>query len=131
MAYKWENYLDFAKQLLTGLPITSDETKYRNIVSRSYYAAFHKTKIFLDIPVHTNETEFKGKSHDEVIIKLYEKAESQNNPKLTMFANKLSGLKRDRVICDYRNFKPVTRVMAENDYESSKDLCEYLSSNQH
>ena len=131
MTYKWENYLDFAEQLLTGLPITCDETKYRNIVSRSYYAAFHKTKIFLDIPVHTNDTEFVGKSHYEVITKLHEKALSLNNPKLTMYANKLSDLKRDRVTCDYKNFKSVTKIMAESNYESSKDLCNYLSSHQH
>lgn len=130
MAYDWGEYLNFADQLLNNTPIICNETKYRNIVSRSYYAAFHMTKNILNIPSYTNDLELIRKSHQVVIAQLYDLSITKNNPKLSVYANDLGELKRDRVLCDYKNYKSATKTMAEIDYQKSKAICDYLSTNQ-
>ena len=99
--FNWENYLNFAQYLiendLTGL---DEETKFRNVVSRAYYAAYHAGKQYKS----TKEPEVStGAAHEELYLFFRNLAQRYVHLSTTYnsIANDLKNLKIRRHTADY------------------------------
>lgn len=67
LRFNWNRYIDFADELLQSIPEKEDdEVKGRCGISRAYYGAFHRAKIYLNkigITIDINGAD----SHNKVI----------------------------------------------------------------
>jgi uncharacterized protein (UPF0332 family) len=82
MSFDWSQYLDLAHDLFTQAANTPyEDANLRSVISRAYYAAFHKARLRLQdkwgISVPTNATahgavrdEFKKKSQRRITVTL-------------------------------------------------------------
>lgn len=104
MTYDWKKFLTFAEMLYKENFWQDDvDTKYRIIISRAYYAAFHCTQKFLQ-DNHWQIQRASGE-HEKVIKSLKEikKKNTDFQRKCKKLGLNLERLKWRRVQADYRD----------------------------
>lgn len=104
MKYNWNQFLSFSEALLQNDFWQDDvSTKYRIIISRAYYAAFHSAQNFLR-DYHL-ESKRAGAEHEKVIIGLKEMHKKNADFQRTCkkVGIHLERLKVRRVQADYRD----------------------------
>jgi uncharacterized protein (UPF0332 family) len=99
-------YLELAKKLAA----IDDEASMRSAVSRAYYAAFHKAKLFAKND--GSGTRFSGgvDIHKEVVDFLKE----HTNQSIQSLSSKLDRLRKDRNACDYGSSMKNVKSIAGN-----------------
>lgn len=121
MSVSFNDFLTSANALLNA---DSTEIDFRNVISRSYYAAFHLSREVannLEIPVSTDEYN-KLRSHEKVIIK-FEKSKDKSLQRLGYYLKKCK-LKREKA--DYDIYLEVKRVETAQHFNEAKDLIKKL-----
>ncbi len=113
-----EEFLDFADRLRGS----NDEIDFRNIMSRSYYAAFllakdKSTKINTDVDV-TN-----AGSHEKTIFQF----SKSTVPDLIQIGNYLNRLKKGRIKSDYQIDKTVTKIDSETHFSMAEIAIDELN----
>jgi uncharacterized protein (UPF0332 family) len=116
--FDWSNYLDFSKRVLNfNCDSQIEEAKYRTIVSRAYYAAFHNSSLYmknvLGIPPITGPG-----AHQWVIDNLNNSSDLKANEA----AAKLKTLKWSRRIADYDSDKKTKERHATNAIKLSEQI---------
>lgn len=110
-------FLNFSKKIITLEPI--NEIDYRQVVSRSYYCAYHQVKIKADnlgIPVNA----YKGGSHASLRQTLIELRPA--NRTLKGIAFRLNNFHTLRVNADYK----LDLVITEKTANESIQMCEKI-----
>lgn len=121
MSVLFEDFLTSAEALLNP---DSNEMDFRNVISRSYYAAFHLSREVannLEIPVSTDEYN-KLRSHEKVIVK-FEKSHDKSLQKLGYYLKKCK-LKREKA--DYDIHLEIKRIETAQHFNEAKDLIKKL-----
>jgi len=95
------------------------EVDYRNIISRSYYAVFHQSRIFLE----TQKIDLaQSSSHDSVVRSL----KKHGNREVKALGNKLDQIKKWRHKADYDLNMTISagnaRSMLKSAYALSKSI---------
>src|SRR3989338_5973911 len=88
-------YLKLAKKLA----VINDEASMRSAVSRAYYAAFHKAKLFAENDGIGAKFSSDAKAHREVVEFLKKHADLGKR----LLSPKLNRLRINRNTCDYKN----------------------------
>lgn len=118
MSVSYKHFLDSAESILNDK--NSEEIDFRNLISRSYYAAFllarDKSK---NILVKTSK---KSGSHEEVIAKFCESTDS----KLQRLGGLLMQLKLKRCNADYDTHLDIKRYETAQHFHNSKGLISQL-----
>ncbi len=101
MAYDWNNYLQFAKMLLSNSAYPDDLTNYRIIASRAYYAAFHIASEFRER--HNLPNGPLGAVHERLIsaYKNMQRKDVAFQTKCHKISYELERLKKRRQDADY------------------------------
>ncbi len=103
-----EEFLDFADRLRSS----KDEIDLRNIMSRSYYAAFLLAKQKLS-KINTDVDITNAGSHEKTIFQF----SKSTIPDLIQIGKYLNRLKRGRIKSDYKIDKIVTKMESETHFE--------------
>ncbi len=121
MSVSFEDFLISAEALLNP---ESNEMDFRNVISRSYYAAFHlarKISEVLETPISAEEYT-KLKSHERVIVKF----EKSDNKSLKAHGYYLKKCKLKRTKADYDIHLEIKRVETAQHLNEAKGLIEKL-----
>jgi uncharacterized protein (UPF0332 family) len=91
--FDWNKYIDLSQYLIDNLTL-DDELRYRSAISRSYYAAFNKAKLFAQSKswISQNNTYLQ---HSEV------RNAFTNRGQLTVIVELLARMEGRRNSCDY------------------------------
>ncbi len=118
--FKWSHFLNFSEEIFCfQCNSENEEAKYRTIVSRAYYAAFHSSSIYL-LENYGIETNVKGEgSHDRVIRELMK---LNVDPIAKKAAEKLKLLKNSRKYADYNIDEKRNKLHAETAIMQSKEI---------
>lgn len=103
--YDWNQFLSFSEQLYNDPFGNNDSaTKYRIVVSRSYYAAFHYAKKFLK-DFHLENSTIYGGEHQRVIrhFKEMKRKTPDFQRKCKRIGLYLDRLKTRRMQADYKD----------------------------
>lgn len=128
--YDWTLFLNIAKQWLSGMQDSADETLIRCGISRSYYAAFHVCQQYLNTIGMGNDVYGEG-SHNTVINDLNNLGNSRQNKNCKKISVDLRRLKTQRVRADYNqvllsdSFNCSDRTM-KNNLEQAIKLAESI-----
>ena len=112
-------FLNFSKKIISLSPIT--EIDYRQVVSRSYYCAFHQVKVkakALGLPIDA----YKGGTHSSLQQTLITLRPANN--KLKGIGFKLNNFHSLRVTADYH----LETNMTEKSAQESITMCEKIIS---
>lgn len=104
MSFDWIAFLDLSKSLRSG----NDEATCRTIVSRSYYAAFHRSRIFLES--HFSYQLPQNDQHKAVISEMVQK----NDLNINKMGRQLGRLRSKRNEADYEDNVSINSRMAES-----------------
>ncbi len=119
--FDWSSYLVFAQDLLENDFGSVSETRWRNIISRAYYAAFHLAWIYLKEKDELKDT--SKKLHEEVIAYFLDNSD-QDKVKLGCV---IDTLRWERVKADYYDeFQGISRRKAELAIKDSQDVLQML-----
>jgi uncharacterized protein (UPF0332 family) len=124
MSVSFEDFLKSAEILLDNTE--SKEIDFRNLISRSYYAAFHLSQEISsswDIPISKEEYGKLG-SHEQVIVKF----DKNSDKSLKKFAYYIRQRKKKRVQADYKINEDITRVETVLHLDAVKTLIKELKS---
>lgn len=103
MSFNWIAFLDFSK----GLQGKNDEAACRTVVSRSYYAAFHTSRIFLES--HFSYQLPQKDIHKAVMVEMTQKEDL----KISKMGRQLERLRRKRNEADYKDNASINSKTAE------------------
>jgi len=115
-------FLNFAQKIISITPIS--EIDYRQIISRSYYCAFHKLNEksnSLGIPVNA----YKGGTHASLRQTLIELRPA--NKQLKAIAYRLASFHQLRIIADYKLEDKVTEISAKESIENCKKILDQIN----
>lgn len=90
-----DGYLKLAKKLAS----IKDEASLRSVVSRAYYASFHKAKMF----VQNSGVKFSGGGRWKIHQEILEFLAGHNDANVNLLGTELDRLKNNRNRCDYAN----------------------------
>lgn len=127
MKYDWKNFLTFAEMLYKENFWQDDvDTKYRIIISRAYYAAFHCAQVFLQD--NHWESHQAGGEHEKVIssLKDMKKKSLDFQRKCKKLGLNLERLKYRRVQADYRDDISFNESDVKRHLKVSRDIIEML-----
>lgn len=127
MKYDWKRFLAFAEVLFKDPFWQHDtDTKYRVILSRAYYAAFHYAQIFLQN--NHWESHQAGGEHEKVIkgLKEMKKKSPDFQRKCKKLGLNLERLKYKRIQADYRDDIILSNGDVEKNINESKNIIETL-----
>lgn len=127
MTYDWKNFLTFAERLYKENFWQDDvDTKYRIIISRAYYAAFHCAQVLLQD--NHWESHQAGGEHEKVIKSLKEmkKKNIDFQRKCKKLGLNLERLKWKRVQADYRDDISFNESDVKRHLKVSRDIIEML-----
>jgi uncharacterized protein (UPF0332 family) len=114
MSVVFDDFLQSAENLLNNPD--SKEIDFRNLMSRSYYAAFHLSREIAEtLPLPNNENNKYG-SHEKVI------AQFEQHPKTKKFAYFINQRKLARCKADYDINEHILRLEAAQHFHATKDL---------
>jgi len=102
-----EEFLDFADRLRSS----KDEIDLRNIISRSYYAAFLLAKD-KSTKINTGVDVTNAGSHEKTIFQF----SKSTVPDLIQIGNYLNRLKKGRIQSDYKIDKIITKIESETHF---------------
>ena len=114
-------FLNFAKKIISNT--SNSEIDYRQVISRSYYCAFHQVSekaTSLGIPVNA----YKGGTHSSLRQTLTELRPA--NPKLKVIAFRLAGFHLLRVTADYKLEDTVTEKSANESIATCQKILDEL-----
>lgn len=103
MSFDWITFLNFSKSLQNR----NDEATCRTIVSRSYYATFYRSRIFLES--HFNYRRPLKDEHSAIISEMTQKTD----PKIRKIGRDLKKLRGKRTEADYMDTASVNDRVAE------------------
>lgn len=122
--YNWENYFAFSKYMSSTKDYykNDEETKYRVILSRCYYAAFHLAKEF--VAKHKLESLYASGEHDRIIFYLKNPAKGTADFKRSCIrlSTILSRLKKNRVLADYERDAVITELDVMDQINKTNEL---------
>ena len=104
--FDWNGYNDFARWVLEpeSVPVPSEEVRYRNAISRGYYAMLHLVREFYKEKIRRYPLKVKGgNSHNQLINELEEGLVGyyQGNEEIAVRAKKICATLRTSL--DLRN----------------------------
>lgn len=115
--FPYTGYLELAKKLAA----TNDEASMRSAVSRAYYAAFHKVKLF----AKNDEVGVKFSGGVDIHKEVVDFLKKHGNPSIQSLSPKLGRLRKDRNTCDYgssiKNVKSIAEksiILAETVFDN-------------
>lgn len=127
MKYDWKKFLTFSEALCKDtFWQDDDDTKYRIIVSRAYYTAFHCAQIFLQD--NHWESHQVGGEHEKVIsgLKDMKKKSLDFQRKCKKLGLNLERLKCRRVQADYRDDSSFSDSDVKKHLKVSRNIIEML-----
>lgn len=105
ICFDWSKYLDLAKELANSNSEESNEAKLRSSISRAYYAAFCKARIYLrDIEKDPRLQPNRNLTVDNVHRYVIEEFRSKKEKELVQIGENLARLRRHRNNADYEDF---------------------------
>jgi hypothetical protein len=118
MSVSYKDFFESAERLLNNP--NSSEIDFRNLISRSYYAAFHlSSEIAANLHTPVNEADYKKLgSHEKIIIQF----ERHSDKYLNKLAYLIRQRKLNRVRADYYTNLLIERPEAAQHFHSVKDL---------
>lgn len=103
--YDWNQFYVFSKKLNEDISFFCDDihTKHRVIMSRTYYAAYHKAKTF--VKENKLDTVYVGGEHERIVLALKRanKGGASFKRSCHQLGNLLERLKLNRHKADYRD----------------------------
>lgn len=96
--FDWVGYLDLAKKQEIEFSATGNEAIGRCAVSRAYYAALNRARVYLEKVDHRIIP--KGTESHNMIINMF-----KTHPTKMDVADELDQMKNMRITCDYRDPK--------------------------
>lgn len=128
--YDWNDFLNLAFNILDDKSDNiKNETKYRIAISRAYYAAFHKAKLFYSSRKEFENLYSRGKGlHEEICNKFIDvnKGSKEFCSKCSSIGNSLTLLKKDRHQADYNGEQSIGYKMALLDCKKAKRIIDYI-----
>jgi uncharacterized protein (UPF0332 family) len=119
MAFKWTEFILFAEQISKN---SSDEATLRSAISRAYYGAFGKVRIYCESKYKISKS-FSDGIHQKVIHELKTSAIREEYS----LGNSLSDLRRSRNMADYDSHADVNKRLAEQSIKKSNDIIKQLN----
>jgi len=107
--FDWKQYLDLAVELFGDQPVSSDEAKYRTVISRAYCAALMAAREYLASPSwglgypvdHARASDEMRSGHDLIMERLKREGRVREERRLLEIAKLLEELRRKRASADY------------------------------
>lgn len=98
MSFDWSEYLKVARELIgVTTPPASSEARLRAGISRAYYAAFNKSRDYIELVHHIQWIPKAGESH-QFVIDWYR---SHPDDTYQLIGYLLGRLRRNRRLADY------------------------------
>jgi uncharacterized protein (UPF0332 family) len=109
ICFNWNKYLDLAKELATSNSNESNEAKLRSSISRAYYAAFCKARIYLrdiekDPRLQRQNYSTRDFNVHEYVIEELRSRKKKEERELFQIGENLFRLRRQRNNADYDDF---------------------------
>ncbi|MBW4547451.1 MAG: DNA-binding protein [Symplocastrum torsivum CPER-KK1] len=109
MCFNWSKYLDLAQELASSNSSESNEAKLRSSISRAYYAAFCKARIYLrdieqDPRLQRDKYSTKHFNVHEYVIEDLRSRKNKEERELFQIGEYLFRLRRRRNNADYDDF---------------------------
>src|SRR5688572_6244854 len=115
MAFKWTDFIIFAEQIYKNS--SDDEAALRSAISRAYYGAFGRVRIYCESKYRINKS-FSDGIHQKVIQGL----KSSDVKEEYSLGNALSDLRSSRNVADYDSHADVNKTLAEQSIKRSNDI---------
>lgn len=105
-------------KLANKLATVNNEAAMRSAVNRAYFAAFHKTKMF----VQNSGVKFSGAKRSNIHTDVVKFLFGHNDEKVKLLSSELDRLRNDRNKCDYADTVNNLKRVAENAVITAKEI---------
>jgi uncharacterized protein (UPF0332 family) len=114
MAYNWDQYLDLSGHLLENKISGIEDACFRSSISRAYYSALHKARLFIEANGIIVPEDF---SMHHYIIGLYRNSESEVARSIGLYLDRLRSARNES---DYNDNAIMKETKAKRYFEDAR-----------